>query len=98
MRMDDPSASEPEEIISFALNAIRHAGPDRLATLDAHPTPIYATDAEGLITWYNRACIAFSGRTPVTGVDRWCVTWKLYTTHGAELPHDQCPMAVAIKE
>jgi PAS domain-containing protein len=96
--MDDLSASEPEEVISFALNAVRQAGPEKLAALDAYPTPIYATDAEGRITWYNRACIAFSGRTPVTEVDRWCVTWKLFTTGGAALPHDQCPMAVAIRE
>ena len=26
------------------------------------------------------------------------MTWRLYTEGGAYLPHDQCPMAVAIKE
>lgn len=96
--MEDLSAAEPEEIISFVLNAVRGAEADKLATLDALSTPVYATDCEGHITYYNRACIDFSGRQPVSGVDRWCVTWKLYTTDGAELPHDRCPMAVAIQE
>ena len=32
------------------------------------------------------------------GNDRWCVTWKIYTTTGQFMPHDQCPMAQAIKE
>lgn len=38
-----------------------------------------------------------SGRTPQLG-DLWCVTWKLFNTDGSFLPHDQCPMAVALKE
>src|SRR5262245_21651594 len=96
--MNQLSEAPPEEIISFALAAVRQAGAKTLSALDALPTPFYATDAEGRITYFNRACIPFTGRTPVAGVDRWCVTWKLYTTCGAALPHDQCPMAVAIKE
>ena len=32
------------------------------------------------------------------GSDEWCVTWKLYWPDGTPLPHDQCPMAVALKE
>ena len=40
----------------------------------------------------------FSGRVPELGTDSWCVTWKLYNTDGTPLPHDQCPMAVALKE
>ena len=96
--MDDLSAAEPEEVISFVLSAVREAQADKLAALDALATPVYATDKDGRITYYNRACVDFSGRQPVTGVDRWCVTWKLYTTDGAELPHERCPMAVAIRE
>src|SRR5439155_14380999 len=29
--------------------------------------------------------------------DRWCVTWKIYTTTGEFLPHEECPMADAIR-
>ena len=67
-------------------------------TLDALPAPIYVTDAEGRITYFNEACVAFAGRRPTIGEDRWCVTWRLYTDDGTFLPHDQCPMAVAVRE
>ena len=41
--------------------------------LDALPTAIYATDAQGRIIFYNEACVTFSGRRPEIGSDRWCV-------------------------
>jgi PAS domain S-box-containing protein len=66
--------------------------------LEALPAAIYTTDAEGRITFYNQAAIDFSGRRPQLGSDEWCVTWKLYQTDGTPLPHDECPMAVALKE
>ncbi|WP_370434483.1 PAS domain S-box protein [Microvirga sp. TS319] len=66
--------------------------------LDALPAAIYTTDADGRITYYNQAAVAFSGRTPTLGSDEWCVTWRLFTPDGTPLPHDQCPMAVALKE
>jgi len=66
--------------------------------LDRLPVPIYTTDAKGAVTYWNRACVEFAGREPTLGEDRWCVTWKIYTTDGAHLPHDQCPMAQAIRE
>ena len=66
--------------------------------LDRLPVPIYTTDAEGAVTYWNRACVEFAGREPQLGQDRWCVTWKIYTTTGDLVPHDQCPMAQAIRE
>lgn len=66
--------------------------------LEALPAAIYTTDAEGRITFYNQAAIDLSGRRPKLGSDEWCVTWKLYQTDGTPLPHDQCPMALALKE
>src|SRR5688500_16429395 len=68
------------------------------ALLDALPAAIYTTDAQGRLTHFNPACIGFSGRTPELGNDHWCVTWKLYHPDGRPLPHDQCPMAIALKE
>jgi PAS domain S-box-containing protein len=64
--------------------------------LDALPVAFYFTDADGRLTWFNRAAIALSGRVPEIGTDQWCVTWKLFTADGAPLPHDQCPMAAAL--
>jgi PAS domain S-box-containing protein len=66
--------------------------------LAAIPAAIYTTDAQGKITYFNQAAVEFSGRTPALGSDEWCVTWKLFLPDGTPLPHDQCPMAVALKE
>jgi PAS domain S-box-containing protein len=65
--------------------------------LQALPAAIYTTDANGRVTFFNRACIEFAGRTPKIG-DKWCVTWKLFRPDGTPLPHEDCPMAIAIKE
>jgi PAS domain S-box-containing protein len=65
--------------------------------MDALPVAIYATDPEGHVTYFNPAAAKLSGRTPELGTDKWCVTWKLFLPDGSPLPHDQCPMAVALK-
>ena len=61
------------------------------------PVAIYTTDAEGRLTYFNAAAVKLSGRVPELGTDHWCVTWKLFLPDGTPLPHDQCPMAVALK-
>jgi PAS domain S-box-containing protein len=66
--------------------------------LDALPAAIYTTDASGRITFFNRAAMEFSGRTPELGSDQWCVTWRLYWPDGRPMAHDECPMARALKE
>ncbi|MEO8176512.1 MAG: PAS domain-containing protein [Sphingomicrobium sp.] len=66
--------------------------------LDRLPVPIYTTDADGAVTYWNRACVEFAGREPKLGEDRWCVNWKLYTTSGDPVSPDQCPMAEAIRQ
>ena len=47
---------------------------------------------------FNQAAATFAGREPQLGTDTWCVTWKLYQPDGTPMPHDQCPMATALKE
>ena len=66
--------------------------------LDALPAAVYTTDEVGRITYYNKAATGLAGREPTLGSDEWCVTWKLYWPDGTPLPHDQCPMALALKE
>jgi PAS domain S-box-containing protein len=66
--------------------------------LAAIPAAVYTTDAQGKITYFNEAAVELAGRTPVIGSDEWCVTWKLYWPDGRPLPHDECPMAIALKE
>ena len=65
--------------------------------LEALPAAVYTTDASGRITFFNKAAVGMAGRTPRIG-DEWCVTWRLFNPDGTPLPHDQCPMAVALKE
>jgi len=62
------------------------------------PAAVYTTDAGGRITYYNKAAAEMAGRKPQLGVDQWCVTWRLYDADGNPLPHEECPMAVALKE
>jgi PAS domain S-box-containing protein len=64
--------------------------------LDALPVAVYTTDANGVITYYNAAAADVAGRTPVPGTDRWCVTWRLQRPDGAQLPHEECPMAITL--
>ena len=66
--------------------------------LDALPVAIYTTDAAGRITFYNQAAADLAGRRPELGKDEWCVTWRLYWPDGTPMRHEQCPMAVAIRE
>jgi PAS domain S-box-containing protein len=87
----------PDQILDTALNALA-AGAAGQGVLDEIPVPVYTTDAEGAVTYWNRACVEFAGREPVLGQDRWCVTWQLYTTSGEPLAHADCPMAQAIRE
>ncbi len=89
--------SRPEQLLSTALTAFE-AGNGYETVLDRLPVPVYATDADGCVTYWNQACVDFAGREPQLGRDRWCVTWQLYTMSGERLPHEQCPMATAIKE
>ena len=86
-----------DQYLDAALAAVNSGG-DFEATLDELPVPVYVTDAEGLVTYWNQACIEFAGRVPERGKDRWCVTWQIYTTAGDFLPHDKCPMAAAIHQ
>ena len=66
--------------------------------IDALPAAIYTTDAAGRLMHFNPAAVEFSGRTPELGTDQWCVSWKLYHPDGAPMTHEECPMAVALKE
>jgi PAS domain S-box-containing protein len=66
--------------------------------LEALPVAVYTTDAEGRITYYNQAALELWGCRPEIGSDRWCGSWRLYGVDGRPMPHEECPMAVALKE
>jgi PAS domain S-box-containing protein len=66
--------------------------------LEALPVAVYTTDAEGRITFFNQAAAELWGHRPELGSDQWCGSWRLYWPDGRPLPHDQCPMALTLKE
>ncbi|MGE0752171.1 MAG: sensor histidine kinase [Variibacter sp.] len=76
------------------------AAPDRRwhDVLQALPVAVYMTDPEGRIIFYNEAAVALWGVRPEIGKSEFCGSWKLYWPDGTPLPHDQCPMAVALRE
>lgn len=86
-----------EQILETAVNALS-SGSEWRATLDELQVPIYTTDMDGAVTYWNRSCVEFAGREPELGQDRWCVTWKIYTTTGERMLHEHCPMAQAVHE
>ncbi len=66
--------------------------------LEALPLAVYTTDAEGRITFYNQAAAELWGHRPKLGSDQWCGSWRLFRPDGGPLPHDECPMAMALAE
>jgi PAS domain-containing protein len=92
------SATDPYPVLNRVVDLVRDGSRGRLAEFDSAPLAVYVTDAEGVITYFNQACVDFAGRSASVGQDRWCVSWKLFTDDGQFTPHDECPMAVAIKE
>src|SRR5215471_11414605 len=66
--------------------------------LDALPGAIYTTDAEGRLTYYNDAAAELWGQRPPLGSSEWCGSWKLFRPDGRPMRHDECPMAIALKE
>jgi PAS domain S-box-containing protein len=86
----------PQAYLDTALSALA-ADADWRSVLDELPVPIYTTDADGAVSYWNRACADFAGREP-DSEDRWCVAWQLYTATGERLPYADCPMAQALKE
>ena len=87
-----------EQRVVDKTEALRATDAQMRAMIDALPAAIYATDADGYLTHFNPATAELSGRVPEIGVDQWCAIWKLFRADGTPLPHDECPMAVAIKE
>jgi PAS domain S-box-containing protein len=66
--------------------------------LEALPAAVYTIDAEGRITFFNQAAADLWGCRPELGKSEWCGSWRLYWPDGRPMRHDECPMAVALKE
>lgn len=62
------------------------------------PAAVYTTDAEGRVTLYNETAAQLWQRKPEIGKDLWCGSYKIFKPDGADLPADQCPMAITLKQ
>jgi PAS domain S-box-containing protein len=71
--------------------------PNYRAFLDALDVAVYTTDRDGRITFYNEAAASFWGRRPELG-ELWCGSWRLYWSDGRPMRHEECPMAIALRE
>lgn len=65
---------------------------------DYLPEAVYSCDMDGLVVDFNLAAVTLWGRAPAPGDEYWCGSQAMFTLDGLALPHDQCPMAIAIKE
>jgi len=83
-----------------AQEALRERARDRRfrQLLDALPAAVYTTDAAGRITFYNEAAAALWGCRPELGKSEWCGSWRPLWPDGAPMPHETCPMALALRE
>ncbi len=80
-------------------SAFRNGESHFRSLLETLPAGAYTCDAEGLITYYNRHAVQLWGRAPKLNdpVDRFCGSFRLFTTDGLPIAHDQCWMALALK-
>ena len=95
---DITARKQAEESVRQGQESLREGERRFRELLDALPAAVYTTDAEGRITFYNRAAVELWGCAPELGRSEWCGSWRLYWPGGAPMPHDQCPMAVALRE
>ena len=65
--------------------------------LDALGVAVYTTDSDGRITFFNAAAAEFWGRSPAVG-EEWCGSLRLLYLDGSPMRHDECPMAITLKE
>src|SRR5205085_9977027 len=66
--------------------------------LEALQAAVYTTDADGRITFYNQAAADLWGVKPEIGKSAFCGSWRMQWPDGTPLPHNECPMAIALKE
>jgi PAS domain S-box-containing protein len=89
---------QPSILAGWTLQSLAPDEHSFRSIIEALPAAIYLTDAAGRITYFNEAAAELWGHRPQIGTSEWCGSWKLYWPDGTFLPHDQCPMAIALKE
>ena len=98
LKIKGQQALDPAVIAAAASAIPAPFHPNFHQVVEALPAAVYVTDAEGRITYYNKAAVELWGYRPTLGDSRWCGSWRLYRLDGTPMAHDECPMAMAIKE
>ena len=73
---------------------------ERYRTLfDLVPVAVYVCDADGIIQEYNRRAVELWGGEPGQNGEkpRFCGSYKIYYPDGRLMPHEECPMARALR-
>ncbi|MCI0649937.1 MAG: PAS domain-containing protein, partial [Chloroflexi bacterium] len=68
--------------------------------LEKLPAGAYMCAPDGLITYFNQRAVELWGRAPKLNdpVDRFCGSFRLFSSDGSPIRHDQCWMALALLE
>jgi signal transduction histidine kinase len=68
--------------------------------LERLPAAAYTTDADGLITWFNRDAVEVWGREPLLNdpIDRFCGSFRLFYVDGRPMTHADCWMGRALRD
>ena len=91
-----------ETVVPITVLPVRHQ-PARAADLvgseflESLGVAVYVTDADGRIQLFNSAAAELWGRRPEPN-ELWCGSWRLYWPDGRPMAHDECPMAICLKE
>ncbi|NGO51041.1 PAS domain S-box protein [Allomesorhizobium camelthorni] len=88
----------PQQDVVVPLHALEPQASHWREVLMVLPAAIYTTDMSGRITFYNEAAAELWGHRPRIGQDEWCGSWRLRWPDGTPMKHEECPMAVALRE
>jgi PAS domain S-box-containing protein len=80
--------------------ALRKSEERHRQLLSLMPAAVYSCDANGVLTYYNERAAQLWGRAPQIGdtSERFCGSDQMILPDGMHLPHEQCPMAVALRD
>ncbi len=94
--LPDPAGSDLARLFA-ALTAPQGQTDSYRMFLEALAVAVYTTDAAGRITYFNQAAVEMWGRRPELG-EHWCGSLRLFHLDGRPMAHDECPMAIALRE
>jgi PAS domain S-box-containing protein len=68
--------------------------------LEVLPAAVYVCDLDGVVVRYNKMAAELWGRSPIPGDanELYCGSHRLYKPNGELLPHDETPMADAMRD